>query len=104
RHEAYRPRPARWSGQRRPPAPSARWPHTAPTSAAGCGASSGGSACPPNPARSLVRRREGGRRLPASSPSASPPPRRNVASGDQPAPPQFLVQAATEIGAVLDLH
>src|SRR5690606_8645084 len=39
-----------------------------------------------------------------SSPSAPPPPRRDVASGDQPAPPQLLVETATEITAVLDFH
>src|SRR5690606_27989041 len=101
---AYRPRPARYCGRCRPPAPPARWPYIAPTSTAGCGASSGGSACPPNLARSLVRRREGGRRLPASLPLAPPSPCSDVPGAHQPAPPQFLVQPTPEIAAVLDLH
>src|SRR5690606_25464234 len=87
-----------------PPAPSARWPHTAPTSAVECGASSGEWVCQPNLVPFPERKRAGGRRLPASSPSAPPPPRRDVASGDQPTPPQLLVETATEIAAVLDLH
>src|SRR5690606_7987177 len=69
-----------------------------------CGASSVGWVCLPNLARSLVRRREGGRRLPASSPSAPPPPSSGIASHDEPAPPQLLVQSAPEVAAVLDLH
>src|SRR5690606_34128563 len=81
---ACRPRPARWSGQRRPPAPSARWPHTAPTSAAGCGASSVGWACLPSLARSLAHTRAGGRRLPASSPSAPSPPSSGISGVPKP--------------------
>src|SRR5690606_28719716 len=78
--------------------------YIAPTSTAGCGASSGGSACPPNLARSLVRRREGGRRLPASLPLAPPSPCSDVPGAHQPAPPQLLIQPTPEIAAVLDLH
>src|SRR5690606_9120402 len=49
-------------------------------------------------------RHVGGRRLPASSPSAPPSPCSDITSTYQPAPPQLLVETATEIGAVLDLH